>query len=615
MNINRITWTIFIVLSSIALGVWFHFSYPQLAFTNLSVTRQEATSIARNYLEEQQADLTGFSSATAFSMENRANRYIQRAVGFDGLMNFINKNQFDLFFWLVRFYKEGDIEGYKFAISSSTGKIISYSHNIPVKASKPVISKDAAKERIHSFLTDQFNFDFNDYTEQRDVTTKRDNRTDYYWSWLKKSVNIPWNQEADAETGKLAMGATVSGDEILSFSRESFLVPEDFDIMISKKRNTGNNLTTIIRLFYTFLYLSSIYFILMRRNHLAMHLTKRFYIKIAIFAFLLSIANDINYFQITLYNYHTMSPFKDMIARWIINTLKGTFFNVVAIILPGLACELLNYEVFKTKKLRSFLFYVRSTFLTRDVARSIGLGYCVFFMMLGLQTIMIQIGQTYWDVWIEHSMIGNLSSSYLPALAALGLGFRASFFEEIMYRAYAIPWLTKIFKNTVIAAILSSLLWGYAHSSYPVYPMWFRGLEVSVLGLFLSFIYLRYGLICVLVAHYAFDVFWHSAGHIFGTSTTSLFLSSLGVLSIPMIFAIFAWFINKPVKLAPLKWSLSKHQLFNLEVLKHYLAANPKIIENKSKEELRKEIASHGWDYAVVEHALEITEVDADENH
>ena len=236
--------------------------------------------------------------------------------------------------------------------------------------------------------------------------------------------------------------------------------------------------------------------------------------------------------------------------------------------------------------------------------RAIILGYLTFLIMLGIQSIAFAFGQKYLGVWIAYSWMEQLSSSYFPLFTAFLIGFGASICEEITFRLFFINFGKKFFKNTLLACLVASVLWGFGHTSYPVFPMWFRGVEVSCIGLFLAFVYLRFGIIPVLVAHYLFDVFWSSAAYLFGHSTPGQFYNSLIVLLLPLGFAIIAYLINQPQIERPLRWRLTKHQLFNLEILKNFLK-DKGFWGNKSREEVKKEIISHGWDVAIVDIALE----------
>ena len=70
---------------------------------------------------------------------------------------------------------------------------------------------------------------------------------------------------------------------------------------------------------------------------------------------------------------------------------------------------------------------------------------------------------------------------------------------------------------------------------------------------------------------------------------------------------IIAYIMNKTETERPLRWNLTKHQKYNLEILKDHIN-DKKLLAGKNQKELnalKKEINSHGWDIAVVEIAFE----------
>lgn len=76
------------------------------------------------------------------------------------------------------------------------------------------------------------------------------------------------------------------------------------------------------------------------------------------------------------------------------------------------------------------------------------------------------------------------------------------------------------------------------------------------------------------------------------------------MLLLPMALGGVAYVLNQSQEERPLRWLLTRHQLFNLEILKEFLK-NKNLLAGRSPEALKQEITSHGWDIAVVEIALE----------
>lgn len=604
MIINRSAWLRYSLIALIGLFFWAQLSYPQLNFIKLKIDRTEALLISQQYLSSQGIRVDEYKSAAALNLDSRANKYLQMNLGFSGMLAFLKEHDFDMFFWMVRFFKEGEIEEYRLNISASTGDVVAFIHEIKDTEATPFISRDEAQEKAINLLKEKFGFDPSAYSSIGDLSSKHDNRTDYGFSWIKNSVAIPWSGSESDGTAKLAIGATVSGGDFLSFYKNSFSVPEQFSRQEARKRNVAHNIGIVVNVLKQALLIFAIYFIAVRRNHLAMHLTKRFYIGCFALAIALSVSGFFNQFESFVFNYKTTVPFVDHVLRSIVSLVVSTIIASLALLMPSLSGELLHYEVSRDKPDGSFLHYCLSTFFSRHVAGLIGLGYLVFFVLLGMQSVIISLGQSFLDVWTEQIMMTKLTNAYWPVLAAITLGFNAALFEELMYRLFAISLFKKIFKNTILAVICSSVIWGFAHTGYPVYPMWFRGIEVTVLGIFLSFIYLRFGLIPVIVAHFLFDVFWACSAFIFGESGLNMWVTSMVALFIPLLWAAAAYVLNCSNVAKPMQWHFNKHQTFNMNVLLSYLNQNQSQWKGIPEKNMIHQLSSHGWDVAVVEEAV-----------
>ncbi|MGE0267406.1 MAG: CPBP family intramembrane glutamic endopeptidase [Candidatus Omnitrophota bacterium] len=603
MNLKKKLWIIYTLCALLSIVIWYIYSYPQMTFVTLTVDRTEALKIANEYVSSIEPDLHDFKHSITFKRSQMPNQYLQKTIGLDKLNEFIETYNFDLFYWSIAFFKEGDKEQYAVTVSSRTGQVIGYSHSLEETAKIDIITKNEARADAIRFLNERFNFDTDNYEIKGDLTTIYDFRNDHTFAWLHKDVSIPWTIKGG--TGKLISSITISGDQVLRFSHHTFQVPEDFNRDLAKQGNISDNLSVVVRIFSMIFYISAVYFVVSRRNHLAMHTTKKTYIFISVIVFTLSMLGFFNSFESILSGYVTTSPFNSYLVRFFINAFVGTVMSSFFVLMPGLSGELIHFEVFKDKKQGSLLKYIHSTFFSREVAKSIFLGYFVFIILLGIQSLILKLGQKYCGVWVEYSWMTTLTSAYFPFLAGITLGFQASVSEEILYRMFGISLGKKIFKNTAAAVIASSLLWGFAHSTYPVYPMWFRAVEVSILGIFLSYIYLKYGFICTLVAHYVFDAFWHSTGYLFGEVHAYYLISSIFVIALPLIFGIIAFILNRKTEEKPMRWYLNKHQQFNKTILLTYLNVHQSVFKDKPAETIKEEIAGHGWDFAVVDVAVE----------
>lgn len=595
---------ILLISALISLGIWYRYSYPQLAIINFSIDRHTAVKIAENYLKTQSADPQEWKHASVLEFEGQTDRFLQKTIGFSRLKNFISQYDYDLFVWVIRFFKENVKEEYRVIVSTATGQVIAYKHTINENAERKSTTREEALLKATAFLENNFHLNLKDYSLKMDTKSTLDHRVEYSFGWQHKTVDIPWNQDPDGGKGRLSTTVTLAGDEILTFAKNNFNIPEDFNRSLEASRNIANNISTPIRLIYSLLFAAAIFYIISRRNHLAMHTTKSFYIGIAVSIFIFNILADLNEFQTVIFGYNTTSPFHDQFWRYWIDTIRSTAFVSISIIVPALAGELLYFETSRQKREGTLLHFIHSSLLTQKTAQLILLGYFTCIIMLGLQSVLLHFGQKYLGVWTEYSWANNLSTSYFPFISAFIAGFNASIFEEFFYRVYLISLGKKIFKWTSIAVIFSSIFWGFSHTNYPVYPMWFRGIEVSILGFFMAGIYLNFGIIPVLIAHFLFNAFWNSAGFLLGTTQPFYFYSTLIILLLPALWGLAAFIQNKHAQEKPMDWHLTKAQLFNLDILISYLKQHPELAA-QDKAVLIKKISSKGWDIAVVEKAVE----------
>jgi len=150
--------------------------------------------------------------------------------------------------------------------------------------------------------------------------------------------------------------------------------------------------------------------------------------------------------------------------------------------------------------------------------------------------------------------------------------------------------------------LFSSIIWGFGHSSYAVFPFWFRAIEVSLMGLIFGVVFLRYGIIAVIAAHYAFDVFWGVSAYLLGKGSPHMFIGSLAVISLPLVFALICYLVNAQDKERDAVLLLNETQKYNLNILLKFL--QEKKAGGTDRQLIRQELISHDWDTDLVDLAL-----------
>jgi len=140
----------------------------------------------------------------------------------------------------VRFFKEKQKEEFRVYISSSTGEVIGYKHTIKDTDARESKTREESKAMVVAFLKEHYGFDPAGYLIKGDLKTTLDHREDYSFTWQKLGASIPWSEKEGSGTGKLLIGAAISGTEILSYSKNFFFIPSDFNRDLSEKKNVGS---------------------------------------------------------------------------------------------------------------------------------------------------------------------------------------------------------------------------------------------------------------------------------------------------------------------------------------------------------------------------------------
>lgn len=158
-------------------------------------------------------------------------------------------------------------------------------------------------------------------------------------------------------------------------------------------------------------------------------------------------------------------------------------------------------------------------------ARSVWLGALYAFIILGLQAVVLQAGFSLFGVWTTADPSIDPRNMLAPGLYPL-LAWVAAVSEEAVFRLFAIAAFTAAFRplwrwvhrltdqpaflsplfSVAPAAFLASVLWGAAHIGYAVYPVPVRLIEVTLLGLVFSWLFVRHGLMAAIFAHAFVDL-------------------------------------------------------------------------------------------------------------
>lgn len=139
-----------------------------------------------------------------------------------------------------------------------------------------------------------------------------------------------------------------------------------------------------------------------------------------------------------------------------------------------------------------------------DTVESMKRGYLLAFFILGLQSLLFFIAEQRFDMWAVNDPTGSMYNFLQPQLFPL-MAWTAAISEEAIYRFFGIALFKRLLRSTFLAVLATSMIWAFSHTQYPIYPVYTRFVEVTVLGIVLGYAFLKFGFATVLFAHAAMD--------------------------------------------------------------------------------------------------------------
>jgi heme/copper-type cytochrome/quinol oxidase subunit 4 len=131
-------------------------------------------------------------------------------------------------------------------------------------------------------------------------------------------------------------------------------------------------------------------------------------------------------------------------------------------------------------------------------------GYLICLFILGVQQLLFYVAMEGFDVWAISDPGDSVYNMTYPALFPL-MAWAAAISEEAAYRLFGIALFLKLVRNRFLAVLLPSMIWAMSHTQYPIYPVYTRFVEVTIIGIIFGYVFLKYGFLTAMFAHAAMD--------------------------------------------------------------------------------------------------------------
>jgi len=529
-TLDRRDWTLILVCAAVAaVSALIIVRYFSAAFPEASIEfrydRESSRTIAERVLAAQRIDLHGTKHTALFDADNNAKIFLERSLGLQRA-NGVMRRDVHLWYWHHRWFRPLQEEEYAIDVAP-TGELVSYTRHLPEGGAVPSIDAAAARGTAEHFLAAN-GIDLGGLQLVAESERKLPRRLQRIFTWESRAVRpagAPYRYEI-----------VVDGDAIGSFAQR-LRVPDDWQRAYSELRskNLAAGNADLIFLAATIIAALVVFVIRLRRGDLPVRLL----LAIGGVTFVLVALNSLNSYPSAVAGYSTTSSFAAFLAQFTFGTIVSSLGAAMFLMVLAGAGEVLYRERLPRQLALPRLWTPRAL-ASRRVFRSFVLGYTLVAFFIAYQVAFYLIAGRF-GAWAPAELpYDEILNSALPWVAVLFAGWFPALSEELMSRAFSIPFVERLLRSRVAAIVVSGFVWGFGHAAYPNQPFFIRGLEVGLAGCALGFLFYRFGLLPLLIWHYTVDALYtalllfrsHNSYYIFSGALASL------VFAIPMLISI-----------------------------------------------------------------------------
>jgi hypothetical protein len=510
------------------------------ASIDLKITREEAKQKAGEFLKARGYDLSTFENAIIFGANQAASVFLEKTRGMEKAIAMM-RTEVPIWRWQCRWFKSAEKEELQVYVDQNGG-IVHFSHLIEDAKAGANLDPDSSLALAADYLVHVAGIDTSKYEKVEAAAEKKDNRTDHNLEWKLKGYELQWKAEdREAGTGTLRLALRVQGDEIGRFTRY-FKTPEKFDREFQKTQSVGTllGIISLVLMFITAVAALVVFIIRYKKGDIRW----KFALTFAILIMVLFVLDSVNSFPTAKFAYPTQMTYGVYFGILIAAAIFIAIIYGVWILFTGASGDSLTRETYP-QSIEVLNDLMRGKFFTRKFFFASLRGYSLAFFFLGYVTIFYTVGRRYLGVFMPaESPYSNQLGSYLPWLTPLAVSLLAAVSEEFISRLFSITFLKRYIKVTFLALLIPAAIWAFGHSTYPVFPVYVRGIELTIAGLIFGFFFIRFNIMTCIIAHYAIDAIFF-AGPLL-KSTSAYFVISgyivVALAAVPLILGLPGFF-------------------------------------------------------------------------
>ena len=520
-----------ITVVSLVIGThYFYQAFPE-ATIDFQLTREEARSQAASFLEQRGFDLSEYHHAAIFNFDDGTKTFLEYELGLAGASGLID-DPVRLWRWSNRWFRELEKEELRVEVTT-TGDLVGFRHHIAEEAPGARLEPAQARSQAEQFLVHAMgqNLAALEFVEAR--TTQRPERSDHTFTWKLAEFQVETDGVANAtyRYRVLVQGDLVGGYE------EYLKIPEawqdDFSEMRSHNQATG--IVATLFLVFTFVAMA----VLMVRRISWRDVRWRLVFVFSGITFVLTFLAQLNNLPLTLFGFDTTGTLSSFITENVLLAFAGALGQALFIGFLTAGAEPLYRQYFDDQISLSEQFLPDGIRTKRFLIGTI-IGLTMTAGFVAYQVVFYLVAERFGAWGPADIPYREMVNTHIPWVVVLLIGWLPAVSEEFTSRAFSIPFLHGLLQRRWLAVGISALIWGFAHAGYPQQPFWIRGVEVTLAGIVVGYVVLRWGLLPALVWHYTIDALYTALILLRSTNRYYVLSAALsvGLMLLPLLVAV-----------------------------------------------------------------------------
>ena len=492
-----------VAVAAAATAIWlFPRALPIVAMEQ-TLTRDVALARADSFSRAHDLSVAGARTAVRFQGNDSLTTYIELAGGgHDSLNALVRGRDIAPFIWSVRAFVAGNPREVRVHFAPD-GRIVGFTRTFAEADKRPEVSADSgrllAEYALRTWIgesMDRWTFVTSSYE-----TKKTSGRVDRSYTFERNDRKI--------SGAPIRVEVEIAGDTPAKI-RPFVVIPESFGRRYGEMRSANDLLALLAGLGILTIAIAGIVFLSKSARAKLVRWQPAMIVGGVVGA--LAFAAGLNEMPASWYGYDTAtSPvaFQAMIA------LGAIAIGAMTTLLIGFtlaAAESATRQAFPHQLDWWKLWRYRGT---TEVAARVAGGYAAACIAFAYVALFYLITRKLLGWWVPSELLDdpNQIASPMPWISGIAASLHAGVWEEALFRALPLSmfslWVGQRLHRRwwmTLGVIVTAIVFGFAHSNYASWPPYSRGVEIFLDACFWAVLFLNFGLIVTVVAHFVYDL-------------------------------------------------------------------------------------------------------------